>query len=292
MGFTADGLPLVGRAPWAPGLTLAAGFNGGGFSWGSVAGAVIPDLLTERERPVGAPGYDLRPFRPDRFAEDGTDWANPFIAGERSRVDGVSILVTTASRSGARCKLFPLVRLDAPVRRPRAGRNKCRTVEHHPAARARQRARKRDLVRHVRVLGAAERAAGHGQHRRRQGTPYLPITGQLGEPIGGTRRERLDTPVVLEHHQTGRIRSLGVGGLPDEQPAAGALRKVQRNVMQEPQIFGSEEGLARRAIETQHASGFARARAESDQQFLLASEALHEAAPGETVTEISVRRFV
>src|SRR5262249_40286112 len=27
MGFTADGLPLIGRASWAPGLTIAAGFN-------------------------------------------------------------------------------------------------------------------------------------------------------------------------------------------------------------------------------------------------------------------------
>jgi glycine/D-amino acid oxidase-like deaminating enzyme len=28
MGFTADGIPLIGRAPWAPRLTIAAGFNG------------------------------------------------------------------------------------------------------------------------------------------------------------------------------------------------------------------------------------------------------------------------
>jgi sarcosine oxidase subunit beta len=79
MGFTADGLPLIGRAAWAPGLTIAAGFNGGGFSWGTVVGVVVADLLTGR-----APGFDLHPFRPDRFAGGGTAWKNPFTAGEKS----------------------------------------------------------------------------------------------------------------------------------------------------------------------------------------------------------------
>ncbi|MGH2617070.1 MAG: NAD(P)/FAD-dependent oxidoreductase, partial [Thermomicrobiales bacterium] len=45
MGFTADGLPLIGRYDPAPGLTVAAGFNGGGFSWGIVVGRVIARLL-------------------------------------------------------------------------------------------------------------------------------------------------------------------------------------------------------------------------------------------------------
>ncbi len=83
MGFTADGVPLIGRAAWAPGLTIAAGFNGGGFSWASIVGVVISDLLTGRK-----PGFDLRPFRPDRFAESGTAWNNPFTAGERSNPTG------------------------------------------------------------------------------------------------------------------------------------------------------------------------------------------------------------
>jgi glycine/D-amino acid oxidase-like deaminating enzyme len=78
MGFTADGVPLIGRASWAPGLTIAAGFNGGGFSWGTVVGVVIADLLRGRD-----PGFDLRPFRPERFAESGTAWTNPFTAGEK-----------------------------------------------------------------------------------------------------------------------------------------------------------------------------------------------------------------
>jgi sarcosine oxidase subunit beta len=78
MGFTADGLPLLGR--YRPGLTLAVGFNGGGFSWAAIVGRVIADLLTERD-----PGFDLAPFRPDRFARrTATAWRNPFTAGERA----------------------------------------------------------------------------------------------------------------------------------------------------------------------------------------------------------------
>lgn len=77
MGFTADGLPLIGKSESAPGLTLAAGFNGGGFSWAAITGQVIARLLTDRD-----PGFDVTPFSPDRFATAGTAWNNPFTAGE------------------------------------------------------------------------------------------------------------------------------------------------------------------------------------------------------------------
>lgn len=79
MGFTPDGLPLIGR--YAPGLTLAAGFNGGGFSWTSITGKIVADLLDGHD-----PGFDLAPFRPTRFAEAGTAWSNPFTAGEEAVV--------------------------------------------------------------------------------------------------------------------------------------------------------------------------------------------------------------
>lgn len=79
MGFTADGLPLIGRYEPAPGLTVAAGFNGGGFSWGPITGIVISRLLTGQDA-----GFDLQPFRPARFHESEVAWANPFTAGERN----------------------------------------------------------------------------------------------------------------------------------------------------------------------------------------------------------------
>jgi glycine/D-amino acid oxidase-like deaminating enzyme len=79
MGFTADGLPLIGRMPGTTGLSVAAGFNGGGFSWAAIAGRVMADVLGSRD-----PGFDLAPFDPGRFALGGTAWHNPFTAGERS----------------------------------------------------------------------------------------------------------------------------------------------------------------------------------------------------------------
>ena len=80
MGFTADGLPLLGRYAPAPGLTVAAGFNGGGFSWGAAVGEAVAALLAGRD-----PGPDLEPFRPDRFhGGGGPAWANPFTAGEKN----------------------------------------------------------------------------------------------------------------------------------------------------------------------------------------------------------------
>ncbi len=79
MGFTADGLPLIGRYDPAPGLTVAAGFNGGGFSWGPIVGKVIARMLSGEE-----PGFDLEPFRPARFEQGAVSWANPFTAGEKN----------------------------------------------------------------------------------------------------------------------------------------------------------------------------------------------------------------
>ena len=80
MGFTADGLPLIGPYGPVPGLTVAAGFNGGGFSWGANVGTIVADMVADRtER------FDMKHFRPDRFhGEGGPAWNNPFTAGERN----------------------------------------------------------------------------------------------------------------------------------------------------------------------------------------------------------------
>ena len=83
MGFTADGMPLIGRMASQPGLTLAAGFNGGGFSWAAQVGKIVAAELSGRDH-----GFDLAPFDPDRFAAAGTAWVNPFTAGERNEVTG------------------------------------------------------------------------------------------------------------------------------------------------------------------------------------------------------------
>jgi sarcosine oxidase subunit beta len=86
MGFTADGLPLIGKMPGTTGLSVAAGFNGGGFSWAAIVGRVVADLLDGRDS-----GFNLAPFDPGRFATAGTAWSNPFTAGERSHAAALSV---------------------------------------------------------------------------------------------------------------------------------------------------------------------------------------------------------
>lgn len=77
MGFTADGLPLIGRHPELQHLTVTAGFNGNGFSWALAVGDIIAGML------AGEPDKaDLSPFSPGRFTEEGFEWSNPFTAGE------------------------------------------------------------------------------------------------------------------------------------------------------------------------------------------------------------------
>ncbi len=75
------------------GRTLAAGFEGNGFSWAAITGQIIADLLTGRPA-----AFNLAPFDPGRFAEHGTAWQNPFTAGERSTQPGAP----SSPRSGAR----------------------------------------------------------------------------------------------------------------------------------------------------------------------------------------------
>lgn len=86
MGFTADGLPLIGKAGFAPGLTISAGYNGGGFSWNVVTGQIIADLLTGKQ-----PEFDISYFSPDRFLDSDMTWSNPFTAGEHSNATGTAL---------------------------------------------------------------------------------------------------------------------------------------------------------------------------------------------------------
>ncbi len=77
MGFTADGLPLIGRHRALQHLTVAAGFNGTGFSWALAVGDIVAGLLDGE-----TPEIDLSPFDPARFDDGGVAWNNPFTAGE------------------------------------------------------------------------------------------------------------------------------------------------------------------------------------------------------------------
>ncbi|MFW6075256.1 MAG: NAD(P)/FAD-dependent oxidoreductase [Chloroflexota bacterium] len=79
MGFTADGLPLIGSSSMAGGLYISAGYNGSGFSWNLAVGKALGELIAE-----GETAFDLTPFDPDRFFRDGVEWRNPSTAGEQN----------------------------------------------------------------------------------------------------------------------------------------------------------------------------------------------------------------
>jgi sarcosine oxidase, subunit beta len=85
MGFTADGLPMIGPYDLATGIYVSAGYNGGGFSWGPATGKALAQLIVD-----GTTEYDLEPFDPNRFAAGGVSWDNPFTAGEKNNPRSVA----------------------------------------------------------------------------------------------------------------------------------------------------------------------------------------------------------
>jgi gamma-glutamylputrescine oxidase len=52
MGFSRDGLPLVGPLPGAPGAVVGAGFTGHGFGFAFLAGAALAALALEGQHPL------------------------------------------------------------------------------------------------------------------------------------------------------------------------------------------------------------------------------------------------
>jgi sarcosine oxidase, subunit beta len=86
MGFTADGLPLIGTYRESEGLFVAAGFNGAGFSYGPATGKAMAQLICN-----GRSTLDLEPFDPNRFASGATSWENPYTAGEKNNPGRLSL---------------------------------------------------------------------------------------------------------------------------------------------------------------------------------------------------------
>jgi glycine/D-amino acid oxidase-like deaminating enzyme len=74
--ITPDHNPLLGPAPGVGGLYVAAGFSGHGFMHGPIAGRLMAELILD-----GAPGIDLSPFAPDRFAR-GASLHEPLTAAQ------------------------------------------------------------------------------------------------------------------------------------------------------------------------------------------------------------------
>jgi len=62
MGFSQDGLPIVGPAPGSPQVLVAAGYTGHGFGFAWRCGELAADAI------LGEPAPDLALFSPSRFA--------------------------------------------------------------------------------------------------------------------------------------------------------------------------------------------------------------------------------
>ena len=52
MGFSRDGLPLVGPVPGTPGAVVGAGFTGHGFGFAYAAGTALAELVLEGSSPL------------------------------------------------------------------------------------------------------------------------------------------------------------------------------------------------------------------------------------------------
>ena len=63
--MTPDTRPLIGPAPALPGCMVVAGFSGMGFKISPAVGLAVAELISDGQ----ASTVDLRPFRPERFAE-------------------------------------------------------------------------------------------------------------------------------------------------------------------------------------------------------------------------------
>jgi glycine/D-amino acid oxidase-like deaminating enzyme len=82
--MTPDAHPILGAAaPAGPdGLFLALGFSGAGFKKGPAVGRAMAELIVDG----GGAFVDLRPFRLERFADDGwrRSWSeNEYVLGSR-----------------------------------------------------------------------------------------------------------------------------------------------------------------------------------------------------------------
>ena len=69
ISFSSDGEPILGPIGQLPGLFLAASFHSGGYSYNTVAGLLLAELVID-----GRTSIDVSSFSPDRFGRSETDF--------------------------------------------------------------------------------------------------------------------------------------------------------------------------------------------------------------------------
>lgn len=77
--YTPDHFPVISRVDAVRGLLIAAGHEGDGIGLAAITGALVRDLVLDRE-----PAYDLKPLRWDRFHKEGEPHTNAVSARRSS----------------------------------------------------------------------------------------------------------------------------------------------------------------------------------------------------------------
>jgi hypothetical protein len=131
-------------------------------------------------------------------------------------------------------------------------------VQHDPASLAREHARQRHFTGLVLVLGGAQRAPGHREHRRWKLAAVLPVA------VGGSGSQR-STPGVTDSTlqsslRTTSPRASGPRGRRPRRAAGRAARlgEVARDLPQEGDVLRVKRGLPRRPRGPDVAPGLAR----------------------------------
>ncbi len=68
IAFSMDGEPILGPVRSMPGLFVAGAFHSGGFSYNTVAGLLLAEMVAGKP-----PSVDVTAFSPDRFSANATD---------------------------------------------------------------------------------------------------------------------------------------------------------------------------------------------------------------------------
>ncbi len=68
IAFSADGEPILGPIQGIPGFYVGTAFHSGGFSYNTVAGLLLAELVVD-----GQSSIDISGFSPDRFEQETTD---------------------------------------------------------------------------------------------------------------------------------------------------------------------------------------------------------------------------
>ena len=140
-----------------------------------------------------------------------------------------------------------------------------RAVEHHPAARAREHPRERDLAGRVRALRRAQRAAGDRQHRRRAAC-------RASQSPSGSSASQRSTPGVSDSTLQSSVSTTSPGASgpsgsaasPTSRPRRAPSARCGATARRKLDLVVVEQRLAGLAVEAEHAPGFARPRAQGD----------------------------